>query len=219
MRHRRHLRRGASRKKKDWVILAHTDCLQEMPSALPCQAYAFSEQPDLVTTFSTSLINGADLTEKEDSLTIVRIVGEVEHLVQVVWDAGAGVTTPSTLVFQIDEMIYKSTGGDIVGGGEYDPRFGVNMELDTILWRRRLLLVATLSNSASGTVLTDLGNGSESSPGMGPHLDIRTMRKLKQGDELVYSAAALRSLPFAGSTEATSVFWKAAFNLRGFVKF
>lgn len=211
---RRRLRSsGAQPRKKDWFVLAQTECPQIMPQPVACASF---NAPDLNTVFSAAFIDGQDLLSHTDAMTIHRQVGEITHLVGFLWEKPLGGDAKAgAFVVQVDEMIYLATGGDASQSGELDPRIDVNAESDQIMWRRRTCYTSFLERDSSVTVVTLAANNE---PVSNAHLDIRVKRRVKQGEELIYSAGAL-SFPSVFLGTSPTIEWATSFNMRGFCKF
>jgi len=220
---KRRVRRGSSRRhvrrpgmKGDWVLLAVDHCGDPLNTEDACDA------PAAVHVNSVLLIDANDLGAKQDSLTIMRIVGQIETRVQLTFSVAGLTAAGSGLVgFTICEGIYLTSIDDTGAIVQLDPAASIDMESDHWMWRRVnniSFAINSPAGPASGTAAQNVGDDRESRS-----IDIRVKRKLVQGDVIVYSAHCVR----ADSTLSTGGFGDFAlsrkadqfFDLRGYVKF
>lgn len=213
IRRRLHGKRRARRPgmKGDWVVLAHTDCPVQLHDAQNCQPDEFTAANVDVFT----LLDGGDLREKEDALTIVRQVGEIGVLWKVHLTTGT-TSSASLSICQINEHIVIGTTDDTGAVAVLDPRRDVTMESDCILWRRRSFVTMALPASGAGGFCSVDEDTHEYASG---HLDLRVKRRLTQGTELFYAVGIteIHSLGPLQQTDLASPFLVA--DLRGYVKF
>lgn len=214
MRFKHRLRGKHARKpgmKGDWLVLAHSGCPVLGPTPQDCQ-----DEADINDVFEIAFLNSADLIEKEDSMTIVRQVGEIQHFMFTLFEEGS--VPSNTLVdflFTIDEGIYLSTVNASGITTPLDPRTSADAELDSWLWRRRLLVNFDALNAPKEQWWS---NGDYWGP-MSPHLDIRSKRKLVRGNELIYCCGTTFSRIGAVATGTIVTGHRISFNMRGYVKF
>lgn len=189
MRIRRRYSRGRSRRvtgKGDWVLGLKTNCPVNTAytDATQCD---FEGSPPNPTAFS--LIDSDDISEKQDSLTCVRIVGELNH-VQSMVIPGADLS-PWSLQLIVAEGIYVSTTdgagppSDVI---DLDPALSGDLELDQWLWLRKMPFTFMGFGGTGSTAHLWQGNG-DYSGALNPHIDIRVKRKLKRGQELIYAVS------------------------------
>lgn len=183
---RRRMHRGHARKagmKGDWLVLGHTDCLQLLGPVQQC----LNDEYTAAGVHEFALIDGVDLVAKQDSLTIVRMVGELAVLFTPTLAPGGTTPIVSVLVLQQDEMIHKTSVGDGGSTALLDPRRELSGENDDILWRRRTHISSTLAVPVSGIGLASIDY--DQNEFSSPHLDIRVKRRMVSGDVLLYSVA------------------------------
>lgn len=206
------------RMKGDWIVMINDNC----PTALtvePCDAPTLAGAE--AGTFL--LIDTADVGAKQDSLTCMRIVGDIHHACRVAY--GGSLLTPGS--FRGDrwilyEGIYKSMSDDLGAIVVLDPRASLDMESDQWMWRRTTMFHAGVFTNSGGTIRSfeQFDNGQEiSSNGGGAHIDVVVKRKLSASDVLAYTAVVAEA-PIIGTTDITrSVSFEFWPQLRGYVKF
>jgi len=197
--------------KGDWVVLAHTLCPVVGPGIPQCTELPVPSSSDLI---EAAFINANDLIEKEDALTIVRMVGEIHYGLSAQFD-GLITTSPSQHAVTWDEGIYLQTTDASGVGISLDPRLSTDAELDTWLWRRRNIAVF---DAVGGAVKEQWWTNQDYASGMNAHLDIRVKRKMVRGTQLVYTAGCAQSIVFGIPSLVTITSWMN-FNMRGYVKF
>lgn len=216
MRIRRHLR-GKTRRgprpgmKGDWLVLAIDQCGQEVHITNSCTGTG----PQVEATQSFTLIDSADLTAKQDGLTVVRIVGEIVTFGYNTWITSDNLTVGAIIM---NEGIYTSTTDGTGLDVRLDPGSPADGELDQWLWRRRF---AIGMDTIGGVAKEQWGSNQDYAEGMNAHLDIRVKRKLKQGTSLIYTSTAIWSpwLHSQDMPQENQMFYRQFFNLRGYVKF
>jgi hypothetical protein len=169
----------------------------------------------VVTTFA--LLDHTDMAEKQDSLTIVRMVGEIIHKVRFgPFELGEGGDYSQSV--RLDEAIYLATTDDLQEVLAVDPTIDTSYENHNILWRRNSLY-SSRAQVTAGSVFFDEARYETRAD---EHLDIRVMRKLKEGDNLLYSYCGVWDTfgPVGGTTPITlDPTIESRFAMRGYVKF
>lgn len=218
MRIRRRYSRGRSRRvtgKGDWVLGLKTNCPVNTAYLASMQCDAEGSPPD---PLAFSLIDSDDIAEKQDSLTCVRIVGEINH-VQSMVIPGSDVT-PWSVQCIVAEGIYVSTadGGSPADVIDLDPALSGDLEMDQWLWLRKMPFTFMGFGGVGTTAHLWQGNG-DYSGALNPHVDIRVKRKLKRGQELIYACSYRYHL--SNLTISSEVFMTGTLNaqLRCYVKF
>lgn len=211
MKFRRKTRPRARRRpgmKGDWVIGAESNCLIPLDVSSDCQ-----DTPTTALSTFLSLIDSQDLLDKEDAMTVVRIVGDVPVSFRISTPEGSN---PPLVLMTMREGIYVAGAdgalpvADVIAN---NPALTEDLELDSWMWLR------TRSFHLQGP----LGGGvAWQSPQdyaqlMNTHLDLRVKRKLKRGQELVYVVYCFHETLVASGS--MSLFGGFAPHLRCYVKF
>lgn len=219
--HRRH----SPRKKGDWIILSSLPCSQPVMAPAACDDAQVQDGTETAGVTFTLLVSPADIAEKEDSLTIVRIVGELTHVVKFNDPAFTHTLGDYCVMTRVDEHIYKSTNEIDGSVTALDPRAEVSLEDDSILWRRTSFYtwenITTLTSQALFNIMRYETRADE-------HVDIRVSRKLSQGEVLIHAIACtvqILAQPIGGGADLTVADVISAtgvdcfFALRGYTKF
>lgn len=222
MRFRRRLRgpRRARRPgmKGDWIVLAHTACPFDANIAISCDS---SSPNDALNTIA--LVDSNDIHDKQDHLTIVRMVGELNPTLILRYEIAAPGPNPLQGVLRCDEGIYVAGADDNSTGGELNPYVETDWSQDKWLWLRTQLFFPTIPTATDGfqTFVAVAGFGA-SLPASQPGFDVRVKRKLEFGDNLNYSWTWTATPNLLGSfATGTSLVQNSIMNasLRGYVKF
>lgn len=171
----------------DWVVGMDFNCPEEVSFANTCQAMA--EDPPTPTDFS--LIDSQDLLDKEDALTVVRIVGDVPMWVWCIDPAFVGIAAATCT---IREGIYVAGADGALPTANVislNPGVPGDVELDSWMWlRTRVFKFAAFQGGGGPGATVQFQSGQDYAPGSNDHLDIRVKRRLKRGQELVYTACS-----------------------------
>jgi len=206
--------------KGDWIFLMNNLCSDIIPNTDPCSALV------VANTDQRFLIDSTDIDDKQDALTICRIVGEFCPLVNVVWDDSATGTVPRGFRASWHMGIYTSsvnhTSGDI---SQLDPANQVDLDSDRWLFLRTWLVtdLGPVGETSGGVGATPMRTfwwtPQDYAENMNTHLDIRVKRRLVEGDSLVM-VNRLVSEPRHG-TDIVPDHFEASYraSLRGYVKF
>jgi len=231
-RRKRRPRRAAhnrATRKGDWIILGDNAC--EDGIHLGDQNKCVATREDLIpSTLAFTWIDDSDIEEKQDSLTIVRMVGEVINRCDFTIGGTASIPNGMGIAVTACEGIYITSddpNGDIQ---ELIPGFRDDLELDNWLWlRKRVTLVQVGGVAANGVVYSAGGFAGEADGARSPHLDIRVARKLKRGTELIYACTYYWEdiTGFTGATPGViggtgsnlSIKVGVQMQMRGYVKF
>jgi hypothetical protein len=162
-----------------------------------------------------SLVDGPDVREKQDALTIVRMVGELS--VFAVPQVLSPVPNPSYGLIQVDEHIVLGTTDDTGAVAILDPRRDLTMESDNLMWRRRTHIALECPAFAGATGFCAVSY--ESTELGSPHLDIRVKRRIREGSELIYAVASSVVSTLGPLSVTQMIDLKLNANLRGYVKF
>lgn len=169
--------RRSGTKKHDWVLLFQT----QVPLVVPQTTYT---APNAVLPLQIALLDDQDLQDKQDSLTIVRTVGEIQVMSNMV----VTVANPLQIVISVFEGIYIASDSAATTA-QFDPTLAGDVDRDNWLWLRT---TRHIHDSVGGGVIREtFFNNNDYFAGLSPHLDIRVMRKLTRGTELVYCVKAL----------------------------
>lgn len=200
--HRSHPRRAGM--KGDWIVLAHNLCPVVIDTPEGCDEISFTN------TTSFTLVDAADVTLKEDALTLVRTIGDIGFVGVSTWasvNAGVAICT-------IDEGIYKSQVGAGSNQTRLDPRSASDAESDAWMWRRRRHFAT--ETLGLGPKL-DFWTPSDYAAGQNNKVDIRVARKVIAGESILYTCGLTQTV-ILGVDVPTFVF-ALYFDLRGYVKF
>lgn len=199
----------------DWVVGVDSPCMLPIVINDDCQADPFTSP-----TTDFSLIDTTDITDKEDALTVVRVVGDMPMLS---WLADTGSPGFHMIVVTVREGIYVSTVDPNGVAIDMDPRLPADMESDCWLYlRSRVFKFGWIggTDGAGGTTKTMLWqSGGDYATQQNDHLDLRVKRKLKRGQELIYTVGAYFEELLGSGIDET--FPKAALqpHLRCYVKY
>lgn len=200
--------------KKDWVLLLNERC----PNFIipdPCDG---AMDPLNVSYFL--MLDTADLSEKQDSLTIVRCVGEIDLGVVMTGDSGTTSGRLDAYVKTYESIFVSSLDQSDTDFVPLDPRELVSFEDDRQLWRRTGTSVLQVILPQTN-VLQFVGYPNRADS----HIDIRVSRKLKRGEGLLYCFASTISLTLNGnpitqeSISGIPIRPAMTSSVRGFVKF
>lgn len=224
-RHRLRRRRGISRRpgmKGDWVTLLKTECPFSGQNPNPCDT-----APESLLEDTISLIDDQDVQEKQDSLTIVRMVGALNPVLFASYEVTAPLSSPVGGIIACHEGIYKSADGGLTDTilNPYNPG---DFERDNWLWLRETAFNLVIGGDTGGFDNFVLAGGAgTTSPPSSPQFDVRVKRRLSFGENLLYCwcwTVQLTLVPAAqGGSLPTSVLPtfanKLTGALRGYVKF
>lgn len=198
-------RHARTRKKGDWIILAHNVCGDNLISPPGCDEF------DINSVFAVTLVDKSDIFEKQDALTLVRCVGEVTPIIYAVWTA----TTINCISITIDEGIYKTSEDSIGGELLLDPRNSADLELDNWMFIRRRHAILNTQGLGPKTEFWSPQDYPESAAS---HIDLRVARKCTRGEAIVH-CMALTIGHIHGSEQPTNMSLQIFYKLRGYVKF
>lgn len=190
----------------DWVVGVDHNCMLPIVSVMKCSDTA---APNDTTDFS--LLDTQDVEDKEDALTVVRIVGDVPIVSRLKFSSEPpGI---NMVVHTIREGIYLSTVDPNGVAVDMDPRLPGDMESDCWLWlRTRSFKFAYVGPATSPPPGIFWQAASDYNVGQNDHLDIRVKRKLKRGQELIYTVGAFHEV-----TEGSAVI-NTDFDLMGMLQ-
>lgn len=178
-------RRTARRMHGDWVVGIDHNCGLPIPSDQPCTGGGTDPGTFLNDTLDFSLIDTSDIQDKEDALTVVRVVGDLPMFASI-----RGVLADNSFLLRtitVREGIYVSTVDPNGVAIDMDPRTAGDMESDCWLYlRTRTFKFAAVGVTGSHVCMWQ--SGADYSQQQNDHLDLRVKRKLKRGQELIYTA-------------------------------
>jgi len=211
---RRHVRSSAPRMTGDWIALVHTLCPADVDVTDICT------DPRSTTVSSFVMVDSTDLAAHSDTLTIMRMVGEINLVMHATWESDER----GYVHFVFDEMIYLTTE-DMESPpttAVMDPRLSAVMESDNIMWRRRRILTFFKGTVGEGQKFEWAGTQDYTAP-LADKIDLKVKRRVKKGDQIIYSIGAVNVVQASTSPVIGQLFsvintnlW---FNMRGYVKF
>lgn len=209
--------------KGDWITLMKTGCPFPGEAPQPCDT-----APESLVATQIDLIEGADLNDKQDALTIVRMVGAINPVLFLSYEVTAPLSSPQAGIASCHEGIYKATSNAAGDIQVLNPFNGDDFALDSWLWLRETSFNIVIGGAQNGFDTFALAGGAGTAfPPSAPQFDVRVKRKLELGDDIVYAAqwtlqmtivpvAQGGSLPTSVNLTAASLITGA---LRGYVKF
>lgn len=209
--------------KGDWIVLAHNNCDELQNVQLHCDA----ERGDFLGTEKAfTFIDETDLEAKQDSLTIVRMVGEITTHLSVLFTGGTGgIPHGLAIMVTLDQGIYLA-GEDPDGNAtELIPSVDPDVQLDNWLWLRRATLVAECPPvAANGVVFNNGAFDADPGPMTDRHVDLRAKRRMRRGQSLVYTQTVFwQNVGFGIDNPVLGTNFTAVvglnFQMRGYVKF
>lgn len=215
---RRHSIRRRPGMKGDWVNLAKTECPFTGTNAQACDT-----APASLIAAQLALIDSSDLHDKQDKLTIVRMVGAVNPVLIMEYNVSTPFSPPRKGIVQCVEGIYVTSADDNSAGGEQNPFIDTDFEMDTWLWLRSTSFGIVVGGAADGfDDFVLVGGSGTMTPPSAAQFDVRVKRKLEFGQNLLYACqwvaedVLLTGLPTGTTLTQTSRIVAA---LRGYVKF